>query len=167
MQVLAGERRVGLWERPNCVKLDRGRTESKLASLLFGHVVEVVLICTLSVVKIAIWYRNKAANTELQLRLRSCVQAGSDFLLTIPCERAKRKKLLSVDHHESTPLVRKVHKLLDVEAVSEVVGQHRTARGCWLTNQVPGTWLVQEHVMHKARPPCRNAVRASEPDIAD
>jgi hypothetical protein len=45
MHVLVGERRVGCSKEKMRQPSERGGIEPKLASLLFDHVVEVVLVC--------------------------------------------------------------------------------------------------------------------------
>jgi len=99
------------------------------------------------------------------LQFRSRIQTRSDSLLAIPYKGAQGEELFPVDHHERTSLMWKVHEFLNVEAVGKVVSQYSTARSRGLTNQVPRSWLVEEHVMHESRPPCRDSVWTSESDV--
>lgn len=67
---------------------------------------------------------------------------------------------------EGAALVGQVDELVEAEAVDHVVGQDGAVGALGLADQGPRPRLVQEHVVHQARPPGRHPVRAPEPHVA-
>lgn len=60
-----------------------------------------------------------------------------------------------------------VDELVEPEAVHEVVRQHRAVGVLGLADGVRRARVVEEQVVHQARPPRRHPVGAAEPHVAD
>ena len=61
----------------------------------------------------------------------------------------------------------KVDKLVEAEAVHEVVGEHGAVGPFGLTHHLRRARVIQEQVVHQARPPRRHSVRAPEPHLSN
>lgn len=77
------------------------------------------------------------------------------------------EKLLPATKDERGPFMWQIDQLDQVHSRSVVVGQGSQIRVFWLSGHELCTRIIQEDIMHQARPPRNCAVRASETPIAD
>lgn len=87
--------------------------------------------------------------------------------LVILIQRTQLKEPLPRARHQGRALVRQIDKLVQPKAVDQIVHEHRAVGKLGLAHDRHGPRLVQEQVVHQARPPRADAVRAAVPHVAD
>lgn len=92
------------------------------------------------------------------------MRAPNDLLALM--QRRELEEPLPRAAHEGRALVRQVDELVQAETMDEVIRQHRAVGELGLADDVVGARVVEEEVVHQARPPGRDAVRPPVAHVA-